>query len=64
MLEGPLLYRVLAPPSERALDPTGAPVLVGPCAPHEVVPLRPVRFQVELHRTAKVAEEDRGGGKE
>ena len=54
VLEGRLLYRVLDPPSERVLDPSGAPGLVEPGVPHEVVPLGLVRFQVEFHRmTAK-----------
>jgi len=50
VLEGRLLYRVLDPPSERILDPIGAPGLVEPGVPHEVAPLGPVRFQVEFHR--------------
>ncbi len=50
VLEGRLLYRVLDPPSERVLDPSGAPGLVEPGVPHEVAPLGPVRFQVEFHR--------------
>jgi tellurite resistance-related uncharacterized protein len=50
VLEGRLLYRVLYPSSERVLDPSTAPGLVEPEVPHEVVPLGPVRFQVEFHR--------------
>ncbi len=53
--EGRLLYRVLDPPSERVLDPTGAPGLVEPGVPHEVAPVGPVRFQVEFYRMATVA---------
>ncbi|HWX49350.1 MAG TPA: DUF1971 domain-containing protein [Roseomonas sp.] len=52
VLEGRLLYRVLDPPSERLLDPSGAPGLVEPGVPHEVAPLGPVRFQVVFHRMA------------
>jgi tellurite resistance-related uncharacterized protein len=64
VLEGRLLYRVLDPPSERVLDPASAPGLVEPGVPHEVVPLGPVRFQVEFHRMAKVAEANPGCGQE
>ena len=55
VLEGRLLYRVLDPPSERVLDPTGAPGLVQPGVPHEVSPLGPVRFQVDFHRMTSMA---------
>ena len=55
VLEGRLLYRVLDPPSERVLDPAGAPGLVEPGVPHEVAPLGPVRFQVEFHRMTAIA---------
>lgn len=54
VLKGRLLYRVLDPASERVLDPSGAPGLVEPGVPHEVVPLGPVRFQVEFHRMRPV----------
>ena len=64
VLEGRLLYRVLDPPSERVLDPANAPGLVEPGVPHEVVPLGPVRFQVEFHRMAKAAEANSGCGQE
>ena len=50
VLEGRLLYRMLDPPSERVLDPAGAPGLVEPAVPHEVAPLGPVRFLVEFYR--------------
>ncbi len=50
VLEGQLLYRVLDPPSERVLEPSGLPGLVQPGSPHEVAPLGRVRFQVEFHR--------------
>ncbi len=55
VLEGRLLYRVLAPLSERALDPAGEPGVVEPGVPHEVAPLGPVRFQVEFHRMTGTA---------
>ncbi len=52
VLEGRLLYRVLDPPSEHVLDPSGVPGLVQPGVAHEVAPLGPVRFQVDFYRTA------------
>lgn len=55
VLEGRLHYRVLDPPSERILDPSGAPGLIEPGVPHEVAPLGPVRFRVEFHRMAGAA---------
>lgn len=55
VLEGRLLYRMLDPPSERVLDPSGAPGLVEPGVPHEVAPLGPVRFQVEFYRMTGAA---------
>ena len=48
VLEGRLLYRVLAPLGETILTP-GAPGVVRPGQPHEVTPLGPVRFFVEFH---------------
>jgi tellurite resistance-related uncharacterized protein len=55
VLEGRLLYRMLDPPSERVLDPSGAPGLVESGVPHEVAPLGPVRFQVEFYRMTGAA---------
>lgn len=50
VLEGRLLYRILAPEvSETVLTP-GTPGIVAPQVPHEVSPLGPVRFFVEFHR--------------
>jgi len=57
VLEGRLLYRVLDPPSERVLDPAGAPGLVEPGVSHEVAPLGPVRFLVEFYRMRGAAAE-------
>ncbi len=57
VLEGRLLYRVLAPHSERTLDPSSAPGLVEPGVSHEVVPLESVRFQVEFHKIPETASE-------
>jgi len=56
VLEGRLLYRVLDPPSERVLDLSGEPGVIEPGVPHEVVPLGPVRFQVEFHRMTETAD--------
>ncbi len=55
VLEGQLRYRVLDPPSERVIDPSGTPGLVEPGVPHEVTPLGLVRFQVEFHRMVEGA---------
>ncbi len=55
VLEGLLLYRVLDPPAERALDPAGVPGLIEPGVPHEVATLGPVRFQVEFYRITGAA---------
>lgn len=48
VVEGRLLYRILAPNGERVLTP-GAPGVVAPEQPHEVEPLGAVRFFVEFH---------------
>ena len=48
VLEGRLLYRILAPREERVLSP-GTPGVVAPEQPHEVEPLGAVRFYVEFH---------------
>lgn len=48
MVEGRLLYRILAPREERVLSP-GTPGVVAPEQPHEVEPLGKVRFYVEFH---------------
>ncbi|MHB1219959.1 MAG: DUF1971 domain-containing protein [Alphaproteobacteria bacterium] len=48
VVEGRLLYRILAPREKRVLSP-GAPGVVAPEQPHEVVPLGAVRFFVEFH---------------
>jgi len=57
VFEGRLLYRVLDPPAEHVLDPAHAPGLVEPGVPHEVVPLGPVRFQVQFHRMSEATQE-------
>ena len=50
VLEGRLLFRILAPEvSETVLTPE-TPGIVAPQVPHEVRPLGPVRFFVEFHR--------------
>jgi hemoglobin len=51
VLEGRLLLRVLDPRDERILEPASGPGVVAPEIPHEVAPLGPVRFLVEIHRT-------------
>lgn len=48
VVEGNLLYRILAPREERVLSP-GTPGVVAPEQPHEVEPLGEVRFYVEFH---------------
>lgn len=48
VVEGRLLYRILAPREERVLSP-GTPGVVAPEQPHEVEPLGNVRFFVEFH---------------
>ena len=48
VLEGQLLYRVLAPAHEQVLTPT-TPGLVRPTQPPEVQPVGAVRFFVEFH---------------
>lgn len=48
VVEGRLLYRILAPREERVLSP-GVPGVVVPEQPHEVEPLGAVRFFVEFH---------------
>ena len=50
VLEGRLLYRVLGPGTERVLEPATPPGVVEPAVLHEVAPLGPVRFYVEVHR--------------
>lgn len=50
VLEGRLRFRVLAPFSERILDPGNAPGLAEPGVPHEVAPLGKLRFQLVFHR--------------
>ena len=48
VLEGQLLYRILAPAHEQVLTPT-APGLVRPQQSHEVQPVGAVRFFVEFY---------------
>lgn len=48
VIEGRLLYRILEPLSEQALD-TSRPGVVRPGQPHLVKPLGAVRFYVEFH---------------
>jgi tellurite resistance-related uncharacterized protein len=55
VLDGRLLYRVLDPPSERVLNPAGAPGLIEPGVAHEVAPLGAVRFQIEFYRIGGAA---------
>ncbi len=54
VVEGRLLYRILAPREECVLSP-GTPGIVAPEQPHEVEPLGAVRFFVEFH-TARPSE--------
>jgi tellurite resistance-related uncharacterized protein len=48
VVEGRLLYRILAPREERVLSP-GIPGVIAPEQPHAVEPLDNVRFFVEFH---------------
>lgn len=48
VLEGRLLYEVLAPPSARVLDPA-SPGRVLPDQPHRVTPLTAVRVRVAFY---------------
>jgi tellurite resistance-related uncharacterized protein len=49
VVEGRMLYRILAPREEHVMSP-GTPGIVMPEQPHEVKPLGEVRFFVEFHR--------------
>ena len=52
VLEGTLLYRLLAPYDEEERLEAGAAGVVPPGVEHEVLPLGAVRFFVEFHRPA------------
>ena len=50
VIEGRLLYRVLASGLEEVLEAGGRPGVIEPEILHEVAPLGPVRFFVEFYR--------------
>ena len=54
--EGRLLYRILEPPSEQVLL-VGAPGIVNPEQPHEVLPLGPMRMFVEFYSAGRTESE-------
>ena len=60
VVEGRLLYRVLAPRADHILVP-GTPGVVRPGEPHEVEPLGAVRFFVEFHAATPDAGHPHGG---
>ncbi len=57
VLDGRLLYRVLAPLAERVLEPGLSPGVAGPGLPHEIAPLGRVRFRVEFYRAAEISDD-------
>ena len=50
LLEGKLLYRILAPKIEEIELSPEKPGIIEPTIPHEVAAIGPVRFYVEFYR--------------